>query len=541
VDVILRGGLVIDGTGSPGRPVDVGVESGKVVALGDLAGRPATETVDCAGRVVSPGFIDIHQHGDVTPLIDPRCTSAAEQGVTTAVIGNCGHGVAPRTDPELAPAAIIGYRRDWGLSMDWSSYQDYLDQLDRSGLGVNIAMLVPHGAVRLAAMGLAGRPAGEDELRAMEGLVAEAMAAGALGLSSGLEYAPGRAAGQAELTRLARVVGTGGVYASHIRNRAGQFAAAVSEALAIGAAGGCAVVLSHLAARPYAPAGAAGQVSALITGARERGMRVVTDTFPDEFGPSPLASVLPGWMVAGRPGEVTARLRQPEVAAQAVASFESGENFLVRAEGADSFMLTSSAAHPQARGHTIGELAGQWGVHPAQAVCRLLADEGDDYYSVIIQHRYASGAELDRLYRDPDCAFESDGVLTSQDGPVADVVMNRSTFGYTARVLGELVRERRLLSLPEAVRRMTSLPAQAVGLRQRGQIRLGWPADLVVFDPGTVTDNSTDRAPARAPSGIGPVLVNGMLTGPAAAGPGLADGRPGPSRPGPGRVLSPAG
>jgi N-acyl-D-aspartate/D-glutamate deacylase len=509
VDVILRAGLVIDGTGAPGRVCDVGVAAGQVVALGDLSSAAAAVSFDCAGAVVSPGFIDIHQHGDLTPLVDPRCT--------TAVIGNCGHGIAPGTDPELAPLAVIGYRRDWGLALDWPSYQEYRDALAGQSLGLNIAMLVPHGAVRLAAMGLAGARADEGAMARMEDLVAEGMAAGALGLSSGLEYAPGSAADQAELTRLARVVGAGGVYASHIRNRAEQFTGAVSEALAIGADSGCAVVLSHLAARPYAPPGAAEQVSARISQAREQGQRVMTDTFPDPFGPSPLASVLPGWMVSGRPAEVTARLRAPEVIRQAVESFDSGENFLVRAEGAGSFIVTSTASHRQARGATIGELSQQWGLHPAEVVCRLLADEGDDYYSVIIQHRFATSPELDRLYRDPSCAFESDGVLTSPDGPAGDMVMNRSTFGYTARVLGELVRERRLISLEEAVRRMTSLPAQMAGLR-RGLVSTGRPADLVVFDPATITDTSTDREPAHGPAGISLVLVNGTVAYTAGAG-----------------------
>lgn len=523
MDVILRGGHVVDGSGSPGRRADVGVSEGKVVAVGDCASATAAATFDCTGRVISPGFIDIHQHGDITPLVDPRCTSAVAQGVTTAVIGNCGHGVAPGADPRLAPLVVIGYRRDWGVTLDWSSYWEYLDCLDRQGLGVNIAMLVPHGAVRLAAMGVADTRADEAAMTRMEGLVAEAMSAGALGMSSGLEYAPGRSADQAELTRLARVVGAGGIYASHIRNRAEQFMDAVSEALTIGMQSDCAVVLSHLAPRPYAPPDAAERVRDRIDQARDRGANVVIDTFPDPLGPSPLASVLPAWMVAGRPWDVARRLQTREVVEKAIQSFEEGENFLVRAEGAGSFMVTSSASHREACGHTIGELSELWGVHPAQVVCRLLSDEGEDYYSVIIQHRYATEPELDLLYRDPWCAFESDGVLTSPDGPSAEVVMNRSTFGYTSRVLGELVRERHLFSLEEAIRRMTSLPAQAVGLRQRGRIKIGWPADLVVFDPDTVVDRSTDREPAHSPEGIDLVLVNGIVAH--AAGP-VRDARP---------------
>ena len=511
MDVILRGAEVADGSGSARRRMDVGISDGRIAALGDLGSAAAQLTLDCSRRIVSPGFIDIHSHGDITPLVDPRCTSAVAQGITTVVVGNCGHGVAPRSDPALAPAGIIGYRRDWGVPLDWSSYEEYRDRLRERQPGVNLATLVPHGAVRLAVMGTAEDPADEAALARMEDMVAEAMAAGALGMSTGLEYVPGRSASQAELTRLARVAGHGAVYASHIRDRAERFADAVTEALEIGADSGCAVVLSHLAARPYAPPGAGEKVSTLLDEARDTGAQVVADTFPDEFGPSPLASVLPAWMVTGPPAEVTRRLRADGVIRQAIRSFEAGHNFLVRAEGAGGFMVTSSVAHPEACGHTTGELAELWGIHPAEVTCRLLADEGDDFYSLIIQHRYASRPELDRLCRDPWCAFESDGVLTSQGGPSSGIVMNRSTFGYAARVLGELVRERRMIALEEAVRRMTSLPAAAVGLRNRGRIGIGRPADLVVFDADAVADRSTDRQPARSPDGIDLVLVNGKV------------------------------
>ena len=536
MDVILRGGRVIDGSGASRRRMDVGIDAGTIAAMGDLASIDAP-SLDCSGQIVCPGFIDIHSHGDITPLVDPRCISAVAQGVTTVVVGNCGHGVAPGCDPELAPLAIIGHRHSWHLGLEWSSYAAYRESLGAHPLGVNLATLVPHGAVRLAVMGLSEAPADGRALSAMRAIVAEAMSADALGLSSGLEYVPGRWADQAELIGLAEVIGSDGVYASHIRNRADRFAEAVSEALTIGSRSGCPVILSHLAARPYAPSRASELVAERLTRARSEGMRVVVDTFPDPLGPSPLASVLPPWMVSGRPRDVTARLRTPAAVKQAIASFDSAENFLVRAEGAENFLVTSSVSNAGACGRTIGELAALCGRHPAEVVCRLLAEEGDDFYSVIIQHRYANQRELDQLYLDPWCAFESDGVLTSPNGRSADVVMNRSTFGYTARVLGELVRKRRMLSLEEAVRRMTSLPAEAVGLRNRGRIAIGRPADLVVFDPATVADRSSDRRPACSPGGISLVFVNGVL---AHAADGAGHSVPGSAASAGGKVLGPS-
>src|SRR5262249_24586442 len=206
MDVILRGGQVIDGSGATGRQMDVGVSGEAVVAMGDLASVDAP-AVDCSGQIVCPGFIDIHSHADITPLVDPRCISAVAQGVTTVVVGNCGHGVAPGCDPQLAPLAIIGYRRSWQIGLQWSSYAAYGRCRGAQPLGVNLAMLVPHGAVRLAIMGLSEAPADDQAVSAMQAIVAEGMSAGALGLSSGLEYVPGRSADQAELIRLAQVVG----------------------------------------------------------------------------------------------------------------------------------------------------------------------------------------------------------------------------------------------------------------------------------------------------------------------------------------------
>lgn len=511
-DLLVRGGYVVDGTGALPRRADVGVIDGRIAQIGDLTGGVAATTIGAAGLVVTPGFIDFHQHADVTPLIDGRCVSALSQGVTSIVVGNCGHGVSPGSDRPSRSAAIIGFRESWGLDLGWPTYASYFRALDAARPGVNIAAFAGHGAVRVAVMSLAQQSASRAELDRMAALVDEAMSAGAVGLSSGLEYSPGMYADQAELTLLCRVVARyGGAYATHIRGRGDSFVAAVEEAIAIAEASGVRLILSHIAPRPYAPTGTFPLVQAKIEKARADGLHITIDTFPDEWGPSPLASVLPSWITAGTGDDVLRRLRQPDIVAAARAAFDGGDNFLLRVDGPSRLRLSSSAAHPELVGQTLSDIGQAWKKHLADVVCDLLLHEGDDFYTVLIQHRYATRRDLDVLYEDPFCAFESDGIVTAPDGPLSNLVMNRSTYGYTARVLSELVYERQLISLEEGIRRMTSLPAAAVGTDDRGLLRKGAAADIVVLDPPRVRDRSSDLQPAASPTGIAAVVVNGRV------------------------------
>jgi N-acyl-D-amino-acid deacylase len=512
IDLIVRGGDVHDGTGGPPRRLDVGVRGGRIAELRDLTGVEASRVVDAAGCAVAPGFIDHHQHGDVTPLVDGRCVSALAQGVTLLVFGNCGHGVSPGCDPRYRSAAIIGFREGWDLELDWPTYRDYFDTLEASRLGTNVAAFAAHGAIRLAVMGQRPGPPTAPELARMKAMVEEAMQAGAVGLSSGLEYTPGGHADEPELTALSRVVGRqGGAYASHIRDRGETFIDAVREAIRVAEQGGARLILSHLAPRPYAAPTAWARVRELIEDGLARGMDITIDTFPDAWGPSPIASLLPSWIIEGPRSDVLDNLGRPDVLAAARATFDARDNHLLRTDGAENLRLTSSTAHGDLVGKTLADIGAAWRMHLADVVCTLLRDEGTDFYSVLIEHRYARDEDLATLYADPLCAFESDGVVTAPDGPLADLTMNRSTYGYTARVLGELVRDGNVLTLEEAIRRMTSLPAAAVGLYDRGVIREEAPADLVVFDPLTIRDRSTDSQQNVTPIGISAVVVDGAL------------------------------
>lgn len=512
-DILIHNGTVIDGTGAPGRRVDVGVVGERIVAVGDLAGRSANQTIDASDRVVCPGFIDIHQHSDFTPLVNRACESAVHQGITTAVIGNCGHGCAPMTDPDLVRMVVIGYQPEFGVPLDWTSFGEYMQRLATPGVSVNLAPLVAHGAVRLAVMGLEGRAASPAELARMKDYVLEAMEAGAFGISTGLEYSPGRHADQYELTELTKIVAPfGGIYASHIRNRGFTFVEATAEALAIGADAGVPVQLAHFAPRPYALAGTFERCLELVYAAVERGQRVAMDTFPDIFGPGPVAALLPPWIYEGRPIEGLAKLQDTEVREAIRESFENPTNYLLRVDGLGGLVLTYAKGNPELVGKSFDIIANLRGQAAHDAICDLLLAEGEDFYTSLLRHIYATADDLKALMRQPICAMESDGVIAAPYGPLADFTMNPSSYGYTAKVLGQHVRDEGFYTLEDAIWRMTGLPAEAANLRDRGVIREGLAADLVVFDPTTVQDNTTNDFPNRYPSGIDYVIVNGAVT-----------------------------
>jgi len=512
-DIVITGGALADGSGVPLRRADVGIVGERIAAIGDLSAREARVTIDATVKIVCPGFIDNHQHSDFTPLVNRPCESSVRQGITTVVVGNCGHGCAPLHDTDLIRMVAVGYRPDWGVPLDWRTFGEYLDRLRTPGLSLNVMALVPHGALRLAVMGMAARAATPDELSEMKWLVAEAMEAGARGMSSGLEYSPGKHADAAELTELCREVARfGGMYASHIRNRGFTFVEATEEAIAIAQAAHVPLQLSHFAPRPYAPRATFPTSLERVERARERGLRVYVDTFPDVWGPGPVAAILPSHVYEGRPADALSRMADAEIREAVREAFAQPTNYLLRVDGVAGLVLTYAPQHPQLVGKTLEMIADSNGQPAYAAVLDLLREEGEDFYSALLRHIYAADDDLRQLMRSPLCALESDGTITAPYGPLAAFTMNSSSYGYTARVLGRYVREERFYALEDAVRRMTSLPATAMGIPNRGELRVGFAADVVVFDPQTVHDNTTDLQPNRYPTGIDYVIVNGAIT-----------------------------
>ncbi len=512
IDLVVRNATVFDGSGSPPLVGDVAVDGGRVELVGDAGGIEAARVIDAAGKAVSPGFIDVHSHADFPIYVDGLAQSGIRQGLTTLVTGNCGHGPAPAPDRELTKVVTIGYDEDWGIDLDWISFEGYLEALFAKGQSMNVAPLVAHGPVRLAALGFETRAPTATELETMRSLVDEAMSAGAIGFSTGLEYSPGQHAAEPELIAMAEVAARhGGCYASHIRNRGDHFEEAVDEALNIGRSAGLPVQLSHLAPRPYAPEGAFDRVLEKIAAARADGLQVGIDTFPDPWGPAHLTDLLPPWVHEGPKDEVAARLRDPKTADLCRDYVERPTNFLLRLGSFDNFYLTHSRAHPELVERTLAEASRSLGLDRTETILKLAGDDGEDFAGVIIRHIFATQGDLDKLLMDPHCSVGSDGAVASMEGTLSGMVMNRSSYGYAPRFIREYALDRGLTSVEEAVRKMTSLPAESVGIRGRGRVAPGMDADLVVIDLDELRDNTTDAEPQAYPSGIEMVIVNGEI------------------------------
>lgn len=503
--LVVRGGLVVDGTGLPGRHADVYVEGGTIVAVGRPSdGGDDATLIDATDRVVAPGFIDLHTHADYSVLAFPSADSSLRQGVTTIAVGNCGGGIAPISEAHDFRPVSFAFRPEWGVDTTWRTFSDYLDRLD--GLGVNVAAMVPHGALRNAVMGMDPRSASASELDTMSALLDEAMLAGAVGMSTGLQYRPGCWAPEAEIRRLVEVVGKhDGIYATHMRDRSEHYAAAITEALTTAADTGARLQLSHVVARPNAPRSEIEAALATMTGAAAGG-RIGVDTFPEPWGPGLLVDLFPSELMEGDTTQVLSRLADPTTRAEVEAYIDASASFLARVAGYDEIFLSWVPDRSDLVGVSLGD-RGSVGAF----CCDVLLEAGERLREVGIRHIYADEAALDEVLGLPFCTVASDGIVTSGEGASCSLPWSASTYGFTARLLEHYVRTRGHLSLEDAVRRLTALPADALGLSDRGAIAPGQRADLVIFDPDRIHDRATPTDMARHPAGVDFVVVNGAV------------------------------
>ena len=503
-DLLVAGGLVIDGTGRAAFEADVAVRDGRVVAVRPGLGRRARRVIEARGLVVAPGFIDIHSHSDYALVVDGRGASKVLQGVTTEVIGNCGFSAAPAGQARLDMLHGADTLRD-----DWPSVGAYAARLRETGIAPNVALLVGHSTLRSRVMGLARRAPTPAEWDRMVGLLDDALADGVFGLSTGLIYAPGCYAAPDELTGLASVVGRrGGFYATHLRDEADGVVAAVGEALALGERAEVAVQLSHHKAKGRANWGKVERTLERVDAARDRGLDVTLDAYPYTATSTLLRAVLPAWAHEDGDGALARRLARDADRRRLVDALTGSVHGLdVDGHGPwDRIVVSLCRGRPAAEGRSIRDLAYAARTSPAEVVLDLLHDGGLDTGMVVF---CLSETDVETVLRHPLTMVGSDGEALPFDRPAAIGRPHPRSFGTFPRMLGEYVRERAVLGLEDAVRKMTSLPASRLGLRDRGVIAEGAWADLTVFDPATVADAATYGRPAVPPRGVAHVVVNG--------------------------------
>ena len=510
-DLKIEGATVIDGTGAEGGRADVGVSDDVIAAVGDLSRESAGSTLRAAGRVLAPGFIDMHSHSDWRLWENRRAESKIRQGVTTEVVGNCGFSPAPVATEFLDDLRGFALYVPTGMDFRWRSVGEYLRAFDADGTALNVVQLVGHGTLRIATMGFARRAPDAKELARMQRLMGDAMEDGAWGLSTGLIYAPGSYAATEEIVEIARVAGRHrGFYASHIRGEGATLLEAVTEAIGIGREGDLPVQVSHIKAAGRPNWGKVAQALALIDAARAEGLDVMADVYPYTASSTTLRTLLPDWVLEGGVEAMMQRLGDPAVRARIRRELEApvtGQSLLDRI-GWENIMIAYCARRKDAEGKRLSELGAARGLDPLEAALELIVDEAGKAYMILFQ---LDEADLRRALVHPIVMIGSDGSSLAPYGPLGAGKPHPRSYGTFPRVLGEYAREQRVLGLPEAVRKMTGLPARRLGLRDRGVVRVGAKADLVVFDGKRVADQATYEEPHRYPVGVEHVLVNGRL------------------------------
>jgi N-acyl-D-amino-acid deacylase len=482
--------------------------------------------VPCDGLALAPGFIDVHSHSDELWLVEGRCEGKIRQGVTTEIAGNCGTSVAP-----LIGAALEKKRRDakdYRLDVHWTTFDAFFTLVEREGVALNVASLVGLGTTRLCVAGNDARRLERGELVAQARLVRGAIEEGALGVSSGLIYEPGRYADLEELVACARAARDAGspLYVSHVRDEGDALEEAIREAIAVGERAEVAVQCSHHKAAGRKNWGKVHRSLATIDRARSHGIAIAIDAYPYVAMWTDLATLLPASVRDGGEAATLARLADPEQATAAALAIELARDPSLGGDGWDSILVTDVASERNAElaGMRIDAIARRWRTTPARAIVRLLLEE-----EMRVEAAFFAMNEDDvaTVYSAPFCCVGSDASARAFEGITARGVPHPRTYGTFPRVFGRYVRQRRVFDVAEAIRRMTSLPAELFGIHDRGTIAPGVHADLVVFDPEHVIDRATYERPFVPPDGIRDVYVNGRAV--------LRDGTVTGARPG--RVL----
>ncbi len=508
-DVILRNGRVVTGLSPTWISADVGVKDGVIVDVGYLGGKDADTVVDVRGKFVLPGFIDIHNHSDISIIAYPDALNSLMQGVTTVVVGNCGFSAAP-----VMPKALNDVKAFWGqlsfgvdVDITWSSFSEYLGVLSRVRPSVNVVPLVGHGTIRINVLGFNDLTPSKEELSIMKELVSDAMVSGAYGISAGLIYPPGSYALTDELVELVRVVSRfGGIYSTHIRGESDRLVEAFTEALEVGRHAGVPVEVSHLKAAGRRNWGKVREVVEVLKSYREVGVEVNYDVYPYTAGSTSLISLIPRKFYREGFKALLSRLGDSGFREEVINYVRGGSDWenLLSILGWDDIVISYSNSCKQCEGKTLSKVSGELGVNPYEALFDLIVrDEGK---TLMLMH-FISEDDLIYVLKQPYALIGSDSFIIPKVGKP-----HPRFYGTFPRIIKRYVKELGILTLEEAVAKMTSNPAQKLRLHNRGAVAPGFKADLVVIDIKKVDDRSTFDDPHNYPTGVEYVMVNGSIS-----------------------------
>ena len=519
-DLIVQNGKIVDGSGQRGYPADIGIKNGFITEISFQLEAEAKEIINAAGCVVSPGFIDMHSHSDFSLLVHPEAESRVRQGITTELVGNCGGSPAPVPverfkdfmqymtglgglyQKSLAPA-------DWR----WKTLAHFYDDLGKNGVAVNVAPLVGHSTLRSAVMGYEAGPPSSDELNRLKRLLEEALDQGAFGMSSGLIYHPGAFADRDELAELGSVIRShGGIYTTHIRSEGKYLLEAIDEAIYVAETSGVSLEISHLKCEIPANWGKAGTALDRIHRARDRGCQIDFDQYPYQAYQCSLLEIFPPW--AKKNGtypmieilrDQTQRPKVIKAMTQAPYDWDNPMDGL----SWDQIRLVgfSSEKNRTLDGMTVDRIAEQREVAPHEAVLRLFEEEQGKLSMIVFS---MNAEEVIEIMQQPEGMIGSDGGAVAPYGLTGETKVHPRVYGTFPRILGHYVREKQVLSLEDAIRKMTYLPALKLRLKDRGLLKKGFHADMVVFDESRIIDSATFENPHQYPLGIHHVLVNGQ-------------------------------
>ncbi len=512
-DIVIKRGDIIDGTGNPWFGGDIGIDKGKIKKIG-LIRENGRKTIDADGMVISPGFIDLHNHSDMSVLACPNCESYIMQGVTTLVVGNCGLTMAPVSPQrlELLKEYLLPLlSQDFDYGWNWKTLKEYYEKVEEEKIAANLVPLVGHGTIRIAVKGFEKSELSEEEMGEMKKLLAESLEDGAFGMSTGLIYAPGCYSTTEELVELGGVLKEyGRIYTSHIRNESTKLAEAVKEAIRIGEENNIPVEVSHHKAKGEENWGKIDSTLRLMEKARERGVEVNCDVYPYIAGSTTISAFLPIWVLEGGIEKMLERLKSKEIREkikeELVEDRVGGENYF-RDAGFDGIFISSCPSNKEYEGKSLTEIIREK---------NRLSEPYEAFFDLVLEIRgngltinfMLDEEDVKRVISSPLSSICSDSWAMS---PTSTGKPHPRTYGTFPRILGRYVREEKILRIEGAIRKMTSLPASKVRLKDRGLLKEGFWADVTIFDPAEIRDTATYQDPQQYPTGIKYVIVNGGI------------------------------